>query len=109
MNCHAPFCCQSNRRPGDESDGDSYRDSSSDHEHEKRLKYSKACGSDGNLPLGMDCLCWREKYWNQQEGSSSDDGDCRHSQSDLLFEYLEHDPPFVRVPLFDKVCCFDTF
>ncbi|XP_042379028.1 uncharacterized protein LOC121971701 isoform X1 [Zingiber officinale] len=98
------------RRPGDESDGDSYRDSSSDlssdHEHEKRLSYSKACGSehvDENLPLGMDCLCWREKSWNQQEGSSSDDGDCGHSQPDLLFEYLEQDPPFVREPLFDKI------
>ncbi|KAG6516281.1 hypothetical protein ZIOFF_026736 [Zingiber officinale] len=97
-------------RPGDESDGDSYRDSSSDlssdHEHEKRLSYSKACGSehvDENLPLGMDCLCWREKSWNQQEGSSSDDGDCGHSQPDLLFEYLEQDPPFVREPLFDKI------
>ncbi|XP_074575199.1 uncharacterized protein LOC141831683 isoform X2 [Curcuma longa] len=98
------------RRPGDESDGDSYWDSSScissDHEHENEFRYSKGCDSEhvaANLTIRMHSLCLREKHWDRLEGSSSDDGDCRHSQSDLLFEYLEHDPPFVRVPLFDKI------
>ncbi|XP_042418033.1 uncharacterized protein LOC122006551 isoform X1 [Zingiber officinale] len=98
------------RRPGDESDGDSNWDSSScissDREHEKEFRYSKAWDSEhvaANLSTRMHSLCLREKHWDRLEGSSSDDGDWGHSQSDLLFEYLEQDPPFVRVPLFDKI------
>ncbi|WOK93377.1 hypothetical protein Cni_G02074 [Canna indica] len=98
------------RRPGEESDGDSYRDSSSDvssdYEHEKGLRYSKTWDSNhvsGSLNLRMDRLCLREKHGCYQDGSSSDDGDLGHSQPRLLFEFLEQDPPFIREPLSDKI------
>lgn len=37
-----------------------------------------------------------------QEGFLSDEGESGNLQGDLLFEYLEHDPPYGREPLTDK-------
>lgn len=41
-----------------------------------------------------------------QEGFSSDDGDAGYQRSGLLFQFLEHDLPYQRVPLADKVSWF---
>ncbi|XP_038984727.1 uncharacterized protein LOC103720972 [Phoenix dactylifera] len=98
------------RRAGEESDGDYYRDSSSDgssdYEHEKGLKYSRAWSPNhltSTSNLRMDRLSLKEKHVASQEGFSSDDGDSGNSQGRLLFEFLEQDPPYIREPLADKV------
>ncbi|XP_022760631.1 uncharacterized protein LOC111306898 [Durio zibethinus] len=87
------------RRPGEESDTESSRETSSD-------------GSNSDCGIGR-----RERAWSQleiadaniqrltrlslrnrpSEGSSSDES------GQLIFEYLEHDQPFSREPLADKI------
>ena len=102
------------RSAGEDSDVDCYRDSSSsdgssDYEHEKGLKYSRAWSPNhltSTSNLRMDRLSLKEKHVASQEGSSSDDGDSGSSQGHLLFEFLERDPPYIREPLADKVCLF---
>ncbi|GAB4843061.1 hypothetical protein Ancab_013040 [Ancistrocladus abbreviatus] len=69
------------RRPGEESDADSTRETSSDG------------SSDNETEL-------RNKTFN---GSSSDDGEFCSSSGVLVFEYLERDPPYSREPLADKI------
>lgn len=109
-------CFSSYRQPAEESESDSYRESSSDgnsdYECEKGLKYSKAWDSNhvtGSVNLRIDRLCLREKHGHKQEVSLIDDGEFGHSNAHLLFEFLEHDPPFIREPLSDKVCTSFTF
>ncbi|XP_008792833.1 uncharacterized protein LOC103709317 [Phoenix dactylifera] len=103
--------------PGEESDCDCYKDSSSDGssdcDNEKDIKYSLNWNQNhlaGTSMLRMDRLPLREKHATLQEGFSSDDGEAGNSQGYLLFEYLEQDPPHSREPLADKVanlaCCF---
>ncbi|KAK2968992.1 hypothetical protein RJ640_021909, partial [Escallonia rubra] len=96
------------RRPGEDSDGEYFRDSSSDgssdSEHERaRVNLSREQRSyhhqPSEIPLRMDQLSLRD----QQEGFSSDEGESRNSQGCLLFEYLERDPPYSREPLADKI------
>lgn len=98
------------RRAGEESDGDYYRASSSDgrsgYEHEKGLEYSRAWSPNhltSTSNLRMDRLSLREKHVASQEGILSDDGDSGNSQGQLLFEFLEQDPPYIREPLADKI------
>lgn len=89
------------RRPGEESDAESSRETSSDG------------SSDNGVERRINAFV--EGTWNQQKiadanvqsfsrlslrnrpfvGSSSD-------ESELMFEYFEHDPPFSREPLADK-------
>ncbi|ONK81771.1 uncharacterized protein A4U43_C01F32710 [Asparagus officinalis] len=98
------------RQPGEDSDMDCYRDSSSDgssdSELENGLKYARDWNrshlSNGST-FGMDRLSMRENHGPMQEGFSSDDSDTGHSQGRLLFQYLERDPPYSREPLADKV------
>lgn len=101
------FLC--NRGPGEESDSDCSRDSSSDGssdcELERGLKHS--WGSNHHhlvsaSALGMDELSLREKLEDSQESSSSDDPEAENSQGLLLFEFLERDLPYSREPLADK-------
>lgn len=96
------------RRQGEDSDGDSFRDSSSDGssdcEHERgdssysrgKNYYHRTSGE----PLQHTAL---------QEGFSSDEGESGNSLGSLLFEYLERDPPFSREPLADKVTPHSSF
>lgn len=76
---HARLLCNLWR---EESDNDSYQDSSSD-------------GTGSSLG----------EYFSFEEVSSSDEGDAEKSQGHLLFEYFEQDSPYVREPLAEKVSC----
>lgn len=98
------------RRPGEESDSDYCRDSSSDGssdcELEGGLKHSwehrnRIPASD--TVLRFDRLSLTEKHVASQESCSSEDGEVCNSQGHLLFEFLERDPPYSREPLADKI------
>ncbi|KAJ4960066.1 hypothetical protein NE237_019976 [Protea cynaroides] len=99
------------RRPGEDTDGDYYRDSgsdgSSDCEVERGMKSSRELCNHHHLtsevPLHMDRLSLGDKHGSVQEGFSSDDGEAGNSRGWLLFEFLEQDPPYSREPLADKI------
>ncbi|KAL5662914.1 hypothetical protein ACJX0J_023022, partial [Zea mays] len=79
-----------NRRPGDESDGDSM-DTSSESSIEndvERLRVSSSLEGKHRLENG---------------GIRSDDGEGDASSSFPIFQYMERDPPYGREPLTDKV------
>ncbi|KAK9724222.1 hypothetical protein RND81_05G056600 [Saponaria officinalis] len=92
-----------NRRPGEESD-ESFRetssDGSSDCEQERGLNSFGAWPKEASK-FNME----RVKGLSLQEkpfsGSSSDEGES--STGDLVFEYFEHNNPFGREPLADKI------
>lgn len=103
------------RQAGEDSDGDYYRDSSSDgsndYEFEKGMKFSReqqACHHPASdVPIQMGRLSLREKHNTIQEGFSSDDSEASNSHGHLIFEFLEHNPPYGREPFADKVSsCF---
>lgn len=90
------------RRPGEDSDGDYFRDSSSDgssdYEHERgSLQYSVESS------LLIERLSMKDQHVTLQEGFSSDEGESGSTQACLLFEYLERDQPYGREPLSDKI------
>ncbi|WMV28266.1 hypothetical protein MTR67_021651 [Solanum verrucosum] len=102
----------SHRRPGEESDSDYFRDSSSDgssdSEHERRcLNYSREQrmyhSQASESSLSIDGLSLRDSNATFQEGFSSDEGESGSSQGALLFEYFAHDQPYGREPLADKI------
>ncbi|XP_057529213.1 uncharacterized protein LOC130807858 isoform X1 [Amaranthus tricolor] len=79
------------RRTSEDSDyfsRDSSSDGSSDSERDRGLAYSRGQQNQQTV---------------LQEGFSSDDGEYRAHQGCLLFEYLEHDQPYGREPLADKI------
>ncbi|XVF38804.1 hypothetical protein REPUB_Repub20aG0133500 [Reevesia pubescens] len=100
------------RRPGEESDTESSRETSSD-------------GSNSDCGLGRRAnkVVQAQGAWSQLEiadaniqrltrmsvrnrpfgGSSSDESDSCNPPGQLIFEYLEHDQPFSREPLADKI------
>ncbi|KAJ6811657.1 uncharacterized protein M6B38_152625 [Iris pallida] len=99
----------SRRQLGEDSDGDCFRDSSSDGssdcELDSSLKYASDWGRNrivNTSTIGMDRLCLREDHVSLQEGFSSDDSDSGNSQGRLLFQHLERNPPYSREPLADK-------
>ncbi|VVB00945.1 unnamed protein product [Arabis nemorensis] len=82
--------CTSRRRAGEESDGDSPRDMSSDGSSECR-----------DLSQNLYRVSLEEKPFI---GSSSDESEVSsNSPGDLVFEYLEAAMPFGREPLTDKI------
>ncbi|KAA8549119.1 hypothetical protein F0562_000803 [Nyssa sinensis] len=87
------------RRPGEESDAESSRETSSggssDCEADRRAK----CVVDVNSQR-MNRLSLREK---SLVSSSSDEAEVCNSPGSLLFEYLEQEQPHNRKPLTDKV------
>ncbi|GMI80161.1 hypothetical protein like AT4G16100 [Hibiscus trionum] len=100
------------RRPGEESDTESSRETSSDGSNshcgmERRANHvvqgsrSQLNVADSNIER-LTRLSLRNRSFG---GSSSDEGDgCNPpSQQQLIFEYLEHDQPFSREPLADKI------
>ncbi|XP_058087431.1 uncharacterized protein LOC131234509 [Magnolia sinica] len=99
------------RQPAEDSDGDYYRDSSSDGSSDSELeggfKYTREWLNHyhpaSEVACRMDTLSLREKHVAIQEGFSSDEGCAGNSQSHLLFEFLERDPPYSREPLADKI------
>lgn len=98
------------RYTSEDSDGDYYRDSSSegssDSEFGKRTELFIAQGNGqyykGDTSIQMSRLSVHDKHNRMQEGFSSDDSETGNPQ-DLLFEYFDHDPPYSREPLTDKV------
>ncbi|KAJ6833699.1 uncharacterized protein M6B38_338380 [Iris pallida] len=93
---------------GEESDGDSYMDSSSDGSSDsepvrglKSKAWSRSRLSTTSM-LRMKRLSLSENPAHLQEEFSSDDGEDGNSEGCLLFEYLEQDPPHCREPLADK-------
>ncbi|KAK9106230.1 hypothetical protein Scep_023074 [Stephania cephalantha] len=96
------------RRPGEDSDSDYYRDSSSDGSSDGELERNfrehwTASYLNRELPVRMDRLSLRDNPVAAQEGFSSDDGEAGNSRDCLLFEFLEQDPPYSREPLADKI------
>ncbi|KAL0430174.1 UNVERIFIED_CONTAM: hypothetical protein Sradi_0643400 [Sesamum radiatum] len=98
------------RRLGEESDGEYFRDSSSDGSSDSEqdrggLSYSREPlnylqTSDGSLRVDQ---LFREQHMAFQEGFSSDEGESGNSQGCLLFEYFARDQPYCREPLADKI------
>ncbi|XWS53561.1 hypothetical protein CRYUN_Cryun10bG0012000 [Craigia yunnanensis] len=98
------------RRPGEDSDTESSRETSSD-------------GSNSDSGIIRRANNVVQGAWNQMEtadaniqrltrlslrnrpfgGSSSDESDICNPPDQLIFEYLEHDQPFSREPLADKI------
>ncbi|KAG5567786.1 hypothetical protein RHGRI_003088 [Rhododendron griersonianum] len=97
------------RRPGEESDVESSRETSSagssDCEAERRAKsvVDGSCSHQKLVNLNsqrMNGLSLREK---SVMSSSSDEAEMSSSPGTLLFEFLEHEQPYNRRPLTDKV------
>ncbi|XP_009347366.2 uncharacterized protein LOC103939038 [Pyrus x bretschneideri] len=97
------------RRPGDESDAESSRETSSNGSSD----YGTKRGFN-NVPYSA--LSWQNAAdvnghgWNKTlprnkplNGSSSDESGEACNPSELIFEYMEHDQPFGREPLVDKI------
>ncbi|XP_075507065.1 uncharacterized protein LOC142543594 [Primulina tabacum] len=103
---------EKSRRPGEESDGEYFRDSSSDgsSDSEQDRGYSSCPKEPHNyhfqicdIPPNVELLSLRAQHMAFQEGFSSDECESGSSQGCLLFEYLERDPPYFREPLADKI------
>ncbi|XP_057765846.1 uncharacterized protein LOC130986451 [Salvia miltiorrhiza] len=90
------------RRLGEESDGESFRDSSSDGSSDSELDRGGSSYS-GDKSLRVDPSPLREHHMEFQEGFSSDEGESVSSEGSLLFEYLARDQPYCREPLADKI------
>ncbi|KAL8241880.1 hypothetical protein R6Q59_012182 [Mikania micrantha] len=90
------------RHHSEDSDVDSFRDSSSDVSSDFDLPKSELHQRFDQLSLNYQHAL--------QEGFSSDEGESMRPQSCLSFEYLEHSQPWGREPLTDKIldlaCCF---
>nr|GMD60034.1 Activating transcription factor 7-interacting protein like [Ipomoea batatas] len=103
---------EKSRRPGEDSDGDSFRDSSSDGSSDSEqdrgcLNYSREqqnhyCPTLENS-FRISRLTLRDENTALQEGFSSDEGESACSQRYLRFEYFERSPPHGREPLADKI------
>ncbi|KAK8959126.1 hypothetical protein KSP40_PGU021440 [Platanthera guangdongensis] len=94
----------------EDSDVDSFKDSSSDvssdYEIEGRFKstdnWCKNC-TTSQCMNGRDKLFLNERHTSMSDEFYSDDSDGGDSQGSLIFEYLEYDHPYCRVPLADKI------
>ncbi|CAL8991289.1 unnamed protein product [Prunus brigantina] len=104
------------RRPGDESDAESSRETSSDGSSD----YGTERGLNG---APYSALSWQNVAdvnghgWNRAlprnkpfNGSSSDEsGEVCNPPGQLIFQYMEHDQPFGREPLADKAILASQF
>ncbi|KDO49807.1 hypothetical protein CISIN_1g015519mg [Citrus sinensis] len=98
------------RQSAEDSDGEYYRDSSSDgssdYEVEKGSKFSRVRQGRYHLtnddPCRIGSLSISDENSTMQEGFSSDDSEVGSSRGHLLFQYLEQDTPYSREPLADK-------
>ncbi|KAH7513427.1 hypothetical protein FEM48_Zijuj12G0198700 [Ziziphus jujuba var. spinosa] len=106
--------CESNSiiclkwRPDGKSDGESSRETSSngssDYEAERRLNnFARGSWSRQNI-IDADVHGWKGILNKNRPstGSSSDESETSRPTGQLVFEYLERDPPFSREPLADK-------
>ncbi|MFQ6631383.1 hypothetical protein Gotur_008520 [Gossypium turneri] len=98
------------RMPGEESDTESSRETSSDGSDSDygvaRRANNIVPGSWNQLDIAdaniqrLNTLSLRNRPFG---GSSSDESDTCNPLGQLIFEYLEHDQPFSREPLADKI------
>ncbi|MFS7975090.1 hypothetical protein Hanom_Chr10g00876371 [Helianthus anomalus] len=86
-------CCD--RHHTEDSDVDSFRDSSSDVSSGYDLPKTKVYQRLDQFSLNYQHVL--------QEGFSSDEDESGKSQSCLSFEYLEHNQPWGQEPLTDKI------
>lgn len=99
------------RQSAEDSDGEYYRDSSSDgssdYEVEKGSKFSRVRQGRYHLtyddPSRIGSLSISDENSTMQEGFSSDDSEVGSSRGHMLFQYLEQDTPYSREPLADKI------
>ncbi|KAG9135543.1 hypothetical protein Leryth_022282 [Lithospermum erythrorhizon] len=98
-------CSHKTRQLSEDSDGDYFKDSSSDWssdcEHERGCLNAVMDSTICQHPT-VDVSC-RLSSKDQHDGSSSDEGDSMSSAGSLLFEYLASDIPYCREPLYDKI------
>ncbi|OIW16024.1 hypothetical protein TanjilG_04559 [Lupinus angustifolius] len=97
------------RYTSEDSDGDYFKDSSSDgsSDYEFRIRNGhftpqRSQYRTGNVSSQMSRLSMHDKNNKVQEGFSSDDSEAGNPQY-LLFEYFDQDPPYSREPLADKI------
>ncbi|PWA56306.1 hypothetical protein CTI12_AA421480 [Artemisia annua] len=83
------------RQLSEDSDADSFRDSSSDVSSDNDLPKSEISHRLDQLSLNYQHAL--------QEGFSSDEGESTRPQGCLSFEYMEHNQPWGREPLTDKI------
>lgn len=91
------------RQHSEDSDGESFRDSSSDVSSD----YEPERGSLPKTEISQLSLNYQQNL-ALQEGFSSDEGESARPQSSLSFEYLERNQPWGREPLTDKVCSWKS-
>ncbi|XP_059294583.1 uncharacterized protein LOC132047569 [Lycium ferocissimum] len=97
------------RRPGEEGDADSSRETSSGGSSDCEVDRRSKSSSDGlwnqhslvnQNAQRLNRLSLRDKAVT---GSSSDEAEISNSLGQLMFEYLEHEQPHHRRPLADKI------
>ncbi|GMJ08384.1 hypothetical protein like AT4G16100 [Hibiscus trionum] len=98
------------RMPGEKSDTESYRETSSDSSDSDYRIATRANNIDPGswnqlevADLNIQRLTTLSLRNTPFEGSSSDESDTCNTPGQLIFEYLEHDQPFSREPLADKI------
>ncbi|KAG8052060.1 hypothetical protein GUJ93_ZPchr0001g32439 [Zizania palustris] len=79
----------SSSRLGEDTDGDSAQDMSSESDHEQ--------------PIGIRGQCLVNNIPADQDGFSSDDSETGNQESYPVFQYMEHDAPYGRQPLADMI------
>ncbi|CAL4976628.1 unnamed protein product [Urochloa decumbens] len=92
----SPPLPSSKRRFNEDSDDDSALDTSSD----------VSSVSDNERPTGITTQCLAENVCTDQEGFSSDDSVYSNQESSPIFQYVEHDAPYGRQPLADRISVF---
>lgn len=110
VTCKILFWLIYNRSPGEESDTESSRETSSDggsFEHGLIRGTSSVVQTAQKQQNSVDINVQRINGISVKDhpsnDSSSDEADISTPPGQLIFEYLERDPPFTREPLVDKV------
>ncbi|KAL8216812.1 hypothetical protein R6Q57_023649 [Mikania cordata] len=85
------------RRPGEESDSDSSRATSSDGSYEPRVEEN----NDGSIVKNFNKLTLRDD--NYFDGNGAEESEIRNSPEHLIFEYFERALPYHRAPVTDKI------
>ncbi|KAK9280833.1 hypothetical protein L1049_003722 [Liquidambar formosana] len=97
------------RRPGEESDAESSRETSSGGSSDCEVERQTKCFADGaRSQLNLVNLSSQRMKKLSLQGtppmsSSSDEAEVSNSTGMLIFEYLEQEQPHHRKPLFDKI------
>ena len=103
---HSPLFASFYRKPGDESDAESSRETSSDRSGDYgvgRGLNNVVHGSRNQKDIAEANIHSRKGVLTKPSlGSSSDESETCNPPGRLVFEYMERDPPYSREPLADK-------